>query len=82
MSYDLTGKGTTLLKVGTGLMFDRLWENPITPTYYNNKYVDSRSRRPGTSGSLARRVSKYDSGRHLPATHRWASATSTSCQTR
>ena len=20
-------------------MFDRLWENPITPTYYNNKYV-------------------------------------------
>jgi hypothetical protein len=39
VSYDLTGKGTTLLKVGTGLMFDRLWENPITPTYYNNKYV-------------------------------------------
>ena len=39
VSYDLTGKGTTLLKVGTGLMYDRLWENPITPTYYNNKYV-------------------------------------------
>ena len=39
VSYDLTGKGTTLLKVGTGLMFDRLWENPITPTYYNNQYV-------------------------------------------
>ena len=37
--YHLTGKGTTLLKVGTGLMYDRLWENPITPTYYNNKYV-------------------------------------------
>ena len=39
MGYNLTGKGTTLLKVGTGLMYDRLWENPITPTYYNNKYV-------------------------------------------
>lgn len=38
-SYDLTGKGTTLLKLGSGLYFDRLWENPITPTYYNNKYV-------------------------------------------
>jgi Carboxypeptidase regulatory-like domain len=39
VSYDVTGKGTTLLKVGTGLMFDRLWENPITPTYYNNEFV-------------------------------------------
>jgi hypothetical protein len=38
-SYDLTGTGTTLLKVGSGLMFDRLWENPITPTYYNNQFV-------------------------------------------
>jgi hypothetical protein len=35
----VSGKGTTLLKVASGLMFDRLWENPITPTYYNNKYV-------------------------------------------
>ena len=39
LSYDVTGKGTTLLKIGTGLMYDRLWENPITPTYYNNKFV-------------------------------------------
>jgi hypothetical protein len=39
VSYDLTGTGTTLLKVGSGLMFDRLWENPITPTYYNNEFV-------------------------------------------
>ena len=38
-SYDISGKGTTLLKVASGLMFDRLWENPITPTYYNNKDV-------------------------------------------
>src|SRR6185295_14931084 len=38
-SYDVSGKGTTLLKVASGLMFDRLWENPITPTYYNNKIV-------------------------------------------
>ena len=39
LSYDLTGHGTTVLKGGTGLYFDRLWENPVTPTYYNNKYV-------------------------------------------
>jgi hypothetical protein len=39
LSYDLTGKGTTVLKFGTGLYFDRLWENPITPTYYNNEFV-------------------------------------------
>ena len=38
-SLDVTGKGTTLLKVGTGLFFDRLWQNPITPTFYNNKFV-------------------------------------------
>jgi hypothetical protein len=38
-SFDVTGKGTTLLKVGGGLFFDRLWQNPITPTYYNNKLV-------------------------------------------
>ena len=39
LSYDVSGKGRTLLKFASGLMFDRLWENPITPTYYNNKYV-------------------------------------------
>jgi hypothetical protein len=39
LSYDLTGHGTTVLKVGSGLYFDRLWENPITPTYYNNEFV-------------------------------------------
>jgi hypothetical protein len=38
-SYDLTGHGTTVLKGGVGLYFDRLWENPITPTYYNNEFV-------------------------------------------
>ncbi len=38
-SYDLTGHGTTVLKGGMGLYFDRLWENPITPTYYNNEFV-------------------------------------------
>ena len=36
-SLDLTGQGTTVLKVSSGLFFDRLWQNPITPTYYNNK---------------------------------------------
>ena len=39
LSYDASGKGTTLIKVASGLMFDRLWENPITPTYYNNRFV-------------------------------------------
>ena len=39
LSYDLTGHGTTVLKAGSGLYFDRLWENPITPTYYNNEFV-------------------------------------------
>ncbi len=43
LSYDLTGNGTTLLKVGGGLFFDRLWQNPITPTYYNNKFVGQQT---------------------------------------
>jgi Carboxypeptidase regulatory-like domain len=39
LSYDLTGHGTTVLKGGAGLYFDRLWQNPVTPTYYNNEFV-------------------------------------------
>lgn len=43
LSFDLTGNGTTLFKVGGGLFFDRLWQNPITPTYYNNKIVGQQT---------------------------------------
>ncbi|HMF97468.1 MAG TPA: carboxypeptidase regulatory-like domain-containing protein [Vicinamibacterales bacterium] len=39
VAYDLTGKGTTVLKGGVGQYFDRLWQNPVTPTYYNNELV-------------------------------------------
>jgi hypothetical protein len=54
VSYDLTGKGTTVLKFGSGLYFDRLWENPITPTYYNNELVGPQINAtwtPTTSGA-------------------------------
>ena len=53
-SFDLTGAGTTLLKVSSGLFFDRLWQNPITPTYYNNKVAGqqvSATWRPGQPGA-------------------------------
>lgn len=39
LSYDLTGKGKSLLKVSNGLYFDRIFQNPITPTYFQNKDV-------------------------------------------
>lgn len=38
-SYDLTGRGTTLAKVSTGLYYDHMFQNPITPAYFENKYV-------------------------------------------
>jgi hypothetical protein len=38
-SYDLSGKGTTLAKVSTGLYYDHMFQNPITPAYFENKYV-------------------------------------------
>ena len=39
LSYDLTGEGKTLFKFGTGLYYDRIFQNPITPTYFDNKEV-------------------------------------------
>ena len=37
LSYDLTGKGRTLLKFSNGLYYDRIFQNPITPTFFENK---------------------------------------------
>jgi hypothetical protein len=42
-SFDLSGRGTSILKIGGGLFFDRLWQNPITPTYYNNQFVGQQT---------------------------------------
>lgn len=33
LSYDLTGRGRTVLKVSNGLYYDRIFQNPVTPTY-------------------------------------------------
>ncbi len=35
-SYDLSGRGTTVLKFSNGLYYDRMFENPITSTYFRN----------------------------------------------
>lgn len=39
MSYDVTGKGRTLLKVSNGLYYDRIFQNPVTPTFFQAKTV-------------------------------------------
>jgi hypothetical protein len=39
LSYDLTGNGKTLLKVSNGLYYDRIFQNPITPTFFQAKTV-------------------------------------------
>lgn len=39
MSYDLTGEGKTIAKVSTGLYYDRIFQNPITPTFFEHKDV-------------------------------------------
>ena len=39
VSYDLTGKGRTLLKGSAGIFYDRIFQNPITPTFYGFKDV-------------------------------------------
>jgi hypothetical protein len=38
-SYDLTGRGTTLAKFSNGLYYDRIFQNPITPTFFQAKAV-------------------------------------------
>lgn len=39
LSYDLTGNGKTLLKMSNGLYFDRIFQNPVTPTFFQAKTV-------------------------------------------
>lgn len=42
VSYDLTGKGRTLAKVSFGVLYDRIFQNPITPTFYSLKGVEQQ----------------------------------------
>src|SRR5438034_7461809 len=37
LSYDVTGDGKTLLKMSNGLYYDRIFQNPITPTFFQAK---------------------------------------------
>jgi hypothetical protein len=39
LSYDVTGDGKTLLKVSNGLYYDRIFQNPITPTFFQARTV-------------------------------------------
>jgi TonB dependent receptor len=39
LSYDISGKGTTLLKFSNGLYFDLIFQNPITPTFFEHKDI-------------------------------------------
>jgi outer membrane receptor protein involved in Fe transport len=39
LSYDLTGDGKTLVKMSNGLYYDRIFQNPITPTFFQAKTV-------------------------------------------
>ena len=35
LSYDLLGTGKTILKFSNGLIYDRIFQNPITPTFFS-----------------------------------------------
>jgi hypothetical protein len=39
LSYDLTGAGKTIAKVSSGLYYDRIFQNPITPTFFEHRDV-------------------------------------------
>jgi outer membrane receptor protein involved in Fe transport len=39
LSYDLTGQGKTILKFSNGIYYDRIFQNPITPTFFENKNI-------------------------------------------
>ncbi|MGH9346902.1 MAG: TonB-dependent receptor [Vicinamibacterales bacterium] len=39
LSYDLTGRGQTIAKVSFGMLYDRIFQNPITPTFFSFKEV-------------------------------------------
>ncbi len=38
-SYDLTGEGKTVLKFSNGLYYDRIFQNPITPTFFEHRDI-------------------------------------------
>lgn len=38
-SYDLTGEGTTVVKFSNGLYYDRIFQNPITPTFFEHRDI-------------------------------------------
>ena len=82
VSYDLTGKGKTLLKVSNGLYYDRIFQNPITPTFFQAKTRPAAGRpASGTSASPARRRSRTRCRASRRPACRRASATSTSRRT-
>jgi hypothetical protein len=39
LSYDLTGRGKTIAKFSNGLYYDRIFQNPITPTFFENRDI-------------------------------------------
>ncbi|MGH9350383.1 MAG: TonB-dependent receptor [Vicinamibacterales bacterium] len=39
LSYDLTGRGKTIAKFSNGIYYDRIFQNPITPTFFENRDV-------------------------------------------
>ena len=39
VSYDLTGQGRTIAKLSTGIYYDRIFQNPITPTFFEHRDV-------------------------------------------
>lgn len=38
-SYDVTGQGRTIAKLSGGLYYDRIFQNPVTPTFFEHKNV-------------------------------------------
>lgn len=39
LSYDLTGSGRTIAKFSNGLYYDRIFQNPITPTFFEHRDI-------------------------------------------
>ena len=61
------GQGYDAAQGRNGLMYDRLWENPITPTYYNNEFVGQQISATWNFGQAgAPDVSEHDSRRGSP----------------
>jgi hypothetical protein len=39
LSYDLTGRGRTIAKFSNGIYYDRIFQNPITPTFFEHRDI-------------------------------------------